>query len=351
MSVPQVKDIKDKKTMHKQALELVNYVCHEMASLPENEVWIMLGYSITQAAKHGISEIVEVIMEMYPVVTGYADSTGGNIMHMAANNRFENVFNLTYNMSDRKHLFSNGVDFEGNNLMHMCARLAPPHRLNLVPGAALQMQRELQWFNEMERFVPPTRRKWVNKEGRTPKMLFTEQHENLKAEGERWMKDTANACSIAAALITTVVFAAAFTVPGGVSSETGIPVLSGESAFVLFSITNAVSLFTSITSLLLFLSILTSRYAEGDFLYALPKRLSSGLLSLFISITFMLVAFSVALYLVFQRKTAWFLIPVAVFAWLPVTSFVLLQFPLLVHVYYSTYGPGIFSKNSDRLFY
>ncbi|KAL8508438.1 hypothetical protein ACS0TY_018897 [Phlomoides rotata] len=115
------------------------------------------------------------------------------------------------------------------------------------------------------------------------------------------------------------VFAAAFTVPGGVSSETGIPIFYGEPAFILFSSTNAVSLFTSITSLMMFLSILTSRYAEGDFLHVLPQRLSFGLLSLFISITFMLVAFSAALYL----------------------------FPLLVDVVYSTYNPGIFGKKTD----
>ncbi|KAL8456489.1 hypothetical protein ACS0TY_033796 [Phlomoides rotata] len=347
------KGIKDKKEMHLQALELAKYLCREMKFLPEKVAIIMLKDSMLRAAEHGICEIVQMIMDMYPVVTTSVDSTGKNIMHLAAINRFENVFNLTYDMSDRKHLFSNGVDFENNNLMHMCARLAPPHKLNLVPGAALQMQRELQWFNEMERFVPPSRGKWGNNNSRTPKQLFTEQHEKLKAEGERWMKDTATACSIATALISTVVFAAAFTVPGGVSSETGDPIFFKLKipSFVLFVVTNAVSLFTSITSLMMFLSILTSRYAEQDFLHVLPKRLSFGLLTLFISITFMLVAFSSALYLVFRQKKLWFIIPMAAFGSMPVASFVLLQFPLLVDVVYSTYGPGIFGKKTNRLFF
>ncbi|KAL8513028.1 hypothetical protein ACS0TY_019275 [Phlomoides rotata] len=143
-------------------------------------------------------------------------------------------------------------------------------------------------------------------------MLFIEEHRELKTQGEKWMKDTANACSIATALIATVMFAAAFTMPGGVSSETGIPVFYGEPTFMLFSTTNAISLFTSITSLIMFLSILTSRYAEGDFLHVLSKRLTFGLLSLFISIIFMLVAFSAALYLVFHKKRLWFILPVTV---------------------------------------
>ncbi|KAL8513030.1 hypothetical protein ACS0TY_019277 [Phlomoides rotata] len=349
--VPRVKGLKDKKKMHKQVLELVKYLCEQIKLLPENDARNLLRDSMFKAAYHGISEIVEQIMEKDPFLTTCADDKGWTIMHIAAHYRFENVFNLTYNMSDRKHLLSFCMDNEQNNLMHMCAILAPPNRLNLVPGAALQMQRELQWFNEIERFVPPSLKEYKNDMGQNPKMLFTEEHRELKAQGEKWMKDMANACSIATALIATVVFTAAFTVPGGVSSETGIPVFYGEPAFILFSTTNAISLFTSITSLMMFLSILTSRYAEGDFLHVLPKRLSFGLLSLFISITFMLVAFSAALYLVFHKKRLWFILPVAAFGWWPIASFVLLQFPLLREVVYSTYGPGIFGKKTDRMLY
>ncbi|KAH6761656.1 hypothetical protein C2S52_019089 [Perilla frutescens var. hirtella] len=203
----------------------------------------------------------------------------------------------------------------------------------------------------MENVVRASRRYWYNNANQTPQMIFTKEHAKLKGDGERWMKDTANACTIAAALIATVVFAAAFTVPGGLESATGMPLFSGKPAFVLFAISDAVSLFTSITSLLLFLSILTSRYAEQDFLYFLPKRLSMGLLSLFVSITFMMVAFSSTFYLVLHGDGAWFLVLVAAFACLPVTSFVLLQFPLLVDVVYSTYGPRIFGKKSDHIIY
>ncbi|KAL0345030.1 UNVERIFIED_CONTAM: hypothetical protein Sradi_4334300 [Sesamum radiatum] len=101
----------------------------------------------------------------------------------------------------------------------------------------------------------------------------------------------------------------------------------------------------------MFLAILTSRYAEEDFLYVLPKRLIVGLSTLFLSISSMMVAFSATLYLVFGRKEAWVLIPVGALACLPITSFVLLQFHLLVELIYSTYGPGIFKKQSNRPFY
>lgn len=200
----------------------------------------------------------------------------------------------------------------------------------------------------MENFVPASRRTWKNNDLQTPQMLFTKEHEKLKEAGEKWMKDTANACTIAAALIATVMFAAAFTVPGGIDQASGKPLMSNEPSFMLFAVSDAISLFTSITSLLLFLSIMISRYAEQDFLYVLPKRLSMGLATLFVSITFMLAAFSAAIYLVLQRDTTWFVVLLMAFACLPIASFVLLQFPLLVDVIYSTYGPGIFKKKTKR---
>ncbi|KAH6761629.1 hypothetical protein C2S52_019062 [Perilla frutescens var. hirtella] len=344
ISVPQVKEVRKKSERHKQAVQLVNMLCREMLSLPEEKASAMFLGSILRAAENGISEIVVVIMEMYPLVAlASEDETGKDVFLLAATNRYENVFNLLYMLPDRQYQVYDGQDSHGNNLMHICGKLAPLDRLNLVPGAALQMQRELQWFKEMEKSVHPSRRTWKNEENLTPKMMFTREHRQLKEEGEKWMKETATACNIAAALIATVMFAAAFTVPGGVKSD-GTPVFLDEFAFHVFAVSDAISLFTSITSLLMFLSMLTSRYAEEDFLYVLPKRLTLGLLSLFVSITFMLAAFCAAMFLVFRDKLAWILIPVAAFASLPVASFVLLQFPLLVEVVYSTYGPGIFGK-------
>ncbi|KAL9687583.1 hypothetical protein QQ045_031988 [Rhodiola kirilowii] len=128
------------------------------------------------------------------------------------------------------------------------------------------------------------------------------------AEAERWMKDTANSCTISAALITTIVFAAAITVPGGNSGENGIPMFARNKAFIIFGVADALSLFISSISILMFLSILTSRYAEQDFLYALPKRLIIGLVALFVSIASMMAAFSATLYLVFGAHKLWIIL-------------------------------------------
>ncbi|KAG8363034.1 hypothetical protein BUALT_BualtUnG0012000 [Buddleja alternifolia] len=350
------KSIKEKFSINQDALKLVQRLCKEIQeSTSINIMFDFYADVIAMAARSGTHEIIEEILKVFPHAIYFAGGPGKNIFLVAVENRSEHVYNLIYQMSDNKHFFLASTDLNRNNLLHLAAKLAPSHKLNQISGAALQMQREMQWYKEVENLIHPHSREQLNKDRKSPKTIFTEEHKKLKEEGEKWMKDTANSCTIAAALIATVMFAAAITVPGGTNSGTpirnGFPIFTGDRAFIVFAISDAISLFTSVTSLLMFLAILTARYAEDDFLSALPRRLIIGLVNLFLAITFMMVAFSATLYLVFGQKTWWVLILVAAFAALPVLSFVLLQFPLLVKLIWSTYGPGIFSKKSNRPFY
>ncbi|XP_042055555.1 ankyrin repeat-containing protein NPR4-like [Salvia splendens] len=348
ISVPGINRFHEKKLMREQIVELVKSLCKHMESLDYNDAAAICAETMLTAAESGSHDVVLEIVETFPLAVHFRNSLDQNFLHLAIKNRCENVFNLMYMTSMCRYQYANAIDNDGNSILHLAARLAPFHKLNLVSGAALQMQREIQWFQEASKFVSSYTRGLQNYSGETAEMIFTEEHRELKIDGETWMKDTANSCSIAAALIVTVVFAAAITVPGGNQSDSGYPILYESSAFTIFAVSDAVSLFTSSTSLLMFLSILTSRYAEHDFLYALPKRLSIGLVTLFLSILFMMIAFSSTLYLVFGRKKAWVLLPVGALTCLPISSFVLSQFPLLRDVISSTYGRGVFGKRSNR---
>jgi hypothetical protein len=63
--------------------------------------------------------------------------------------------------------------------------------------------------------MPPSYLNKKNTRDQTPQDIFTKTHkEYLREDGEKWMKDTSNYCMLVATLIATVVFAAAFTVPG-----------------------------------------------------------------------------------------------------------------------------------------
>ncbi|KAI3705250.1 hypothetical protein L1987_75484 [Smallanthus sonchifolius] len=134
---------------------------------------------------------------------------------------------------------------------------------------------------------------------------------------------------------------------GGTNGSNGLPIFSERLAFVVFAVSDALALFMPASSMLMFLGILTARYAVQDFLYSLPKRLIIALLSLFLSIIFMMIAFTSILYLVFGDEKRWVLGLVSSLATIPVLLFAFLQFNPLLDIISSTYGPGIFGKRGD----
>ncbi|KAH7862760.1 hypothetical protein Vadar_009130 [Vaccinium darrowii] len=348
---PQIKHIRETKLIHHQMLELLRFFCGEIVKLNNNEAVSILVTPFLTAARFGIHEVVEEILVAFPDVIYYADEEGNTILHIAVINRHENVYNLTYQMRYDCQQFLSILTTKGNkSVLHLAGELAPKHRLNIVFGAALQMQRELQWYKEVEKFVPPSHKELKNNEGKTPGMVFTEAHSALMKEGEQWMKDSAGSCIVAATLIATVVFSAAITVPGDYSGN-GIPNYWNEPFFIVFAISNAFSFFSSIFSLLMFLSIFTSRYTEFDFLNQLPMRMTVGLINFSLSITSLMIAFSTTLYLVFIKSPTklWVLIPVATMAFSPVIIFVSRHYPLLEDMIKFTFCPGIFRKQGERI--
>ncbi|XP_060177754.1 uncharacterized protein LOC132607684 [Lycium barbarum] len=280
--VPSLKLIRDKKSEYYNAVKLVECLCKKIESLSCEEVATIASGPLLEAAKYDNYELVEAIVTKFPSLLYYNDGNEKNIFHLAKENRCENVFNLVYQMSQHRHSLMILADSSRNTMLHFAGQLAPQNKLNLVPGPALQMQQELQWFKKVENLVPPLHQEFCNNDNNTPSEVFTKEHAELKIKGEEWMKGTSNSCTIAAALIATIAFAAAITVPGNNDGESGLPIFVRNSAFIVFAISNAASLFTSSTSLLVFLSVLTSRYAEEDFLYALPGSLILGLLTLFL---------------------------------------------------------------------
>ncbi|KAJ0075269.1 hypothetical protein Patl1_33691 [Pistacia atlantica] len=151
-------------------------------------------------------------------------------------------------------------------------------------------------FQAVESYVHPSLQEEQDEDNRTPRQLFTEEHKELVEKGEKWMKATAESCTFVAVLIITVVFAAAFTVPGS-NNPLGIPTFLHQPSFLVFAISDAFALFSSTASLLMFLGILTSRYAKEDFLESLPKKLIIGLITLFFSIASMMAAFGATIYI------------------------------------------------------
>ncbi|XP_047949167.1 uncharacterized protein LOC125195003 [Salvia hispanica] len=152
------------------------------------------------------------------------------------------------------------------------------------------------------------------------------------------------ACSVTAGLIDTAMFVVSITIPGGNKSDSGYLIIHKSVVFKVYAVVNMVSLFTSIISLLMFLAVYTLRYAEEYFLYTLPKRVLIGMVTLFLSIFSMMMAFNAALYLVFFREKTWAIYLLAPVTILPSVSFVRLEFRLFIDVVFSAYSRGAFGK-------
>ncbi|KAK1559728.1 hypothetical protein Q3G72_017779 [Acer saccharum] len=279
------------------------------------------------ATKNGITEIVEKILEKFPVALHDMNYEKKNGVLLAVENRQPHVFELLLKKTNKKESVFRKVDHEGNSALHLAARLGD-HKPWLIPGAALQMQWEIKWYEYVKGSMPFHFFARYNRASKSPRNVFTETHKDLVKSGGDWLTNTSESCSVVAALIATVAFATSSTVPGGVRSDSGHPTLENEPAFNVFAIASLTALCFSVTALVMFLAILTSRYQERDFGSDLPTKLLVGLTSLFVSIASMLVSFCSGHFFVLKEKLKFAAVPVYAVTCLPITFFAIAQFPL-----------------------
>ncbi|KAI3836575.1 hypothetical protein MKW92_043265 [Papaver armeniacum] len=346
--------IRKQKLMHKQALELIKEMFDQLhKTMTKSQVLEFFDKNsimIKKAIKHGTIEIVDECLKKFPYLI-WNDLGGQTMIQMAVAERNEKILDLICKFSGKEMMdLISRKDTTGNTLLHHVAKLAPPVPLNSVCGSALQVQRELQWYKGVESIIPEADKDRRNKEGQTAQQLFTEAHKDLVVQGGEWMKNISEACMVVAALIATVAFAAVFTAPGGYVSDSsspknGTPVFLGTKSFTAFAIADALALFSSISSVLMFLAIYTSRHAEQDFYRSLPQKLIIGLTTLFISMATIMVSFGASLFIMLRHRFAWAPYPIAVLSCVPFILFASLQLPLFVEMVHSTYFHSLFRKH------
>ncbi|PWA39620.1 ankyrin repeat-containing domain, PGG domain, Gag-polypeptide of LTR copia-type [Artemisia annua] len=281
--VQHIKNLQEDKVKHNKALMLLKCICEEVGKINRlGDISEHYGQAFTLALEHDTSEAIEEITEFFPQAI-WTKNNGYYPTQFAIVNRCEKVYDfLVHRVTDNKQLHKVSVDKDENNLLHLAGRLAPIEKLHLVSGAALQMQRDLQWFRKRAQGVEKRRRRMVEKDCRFLHNHSCTHHYNSFCSGHY---------------------------------STGW-------------------------------KFVTTRYREEDFLYKLPTRLMVGLAMLFLSVTSMMVAFSATLYMMSGKEKAWILIPIAALTCLPIASFVTLQLPLLVDLFSSTYAHGIFGEES-----
>ncbi|XP_068482017.1 ankyrin repeat-containing protein NPR4-like isoform X3 [Phaseolus vulgaris] len=273
------------------------------------------------ATKVGNFEFLATLMRSYPDLLWEVDHKNRSIIHIAVLHRHSTIYCLIHELGSIKDFIATFEDDEGNNILHYAAMLSPPDKLSLISGAALQMTHELLWFQEVKKIMLLVNIEKKNAEGKTPREIFAEEHKELLTKAESWTKSTAINCMLVSTLITTGVFTATFMVPGGNNKKSGNPNYLQEQAFLVFSLSVACALISASASILMFLSILISSYAEDECFKSLPYKLLFGMVTQIISITTMMISFSAAFYITFSHGLTRVPFSIFVLSFLPIPLF------------------------------
>ncbi|XP_030946128.1 ankyrin repeat-containing protein ITN1-like [Quercus lobata] len=234
------------------------------------------------------------------------------------------------NSQPQKQSLFQKLDNEGNSALHLAATPSE-QKSGLIPGAALQMQWEIKWYEHIKNSLPPGFLHLLNNEGKSSGEIFKENHKDLVEKGGKWLSSTSKACSVVAGLFVTVAFNMSTTVPGGVNQE-GTPNLENQIPFYIFATSSYVSFYSSLLALIMFLAILTSGYKESSFRSTLPIKLLLGLTAFYVSIVSTSISFSAGHFFIVKDKMKYAAFPVYSGVLLLLIFFVIAGFPLYFHL-------------------
>ncbi|CAN6546753.1 unnamed protein product [Malus baccata var. baccata] len=282
------------------------------------------------ASVTGNVPIVQEILEQHPQAVEHVNEKEHNILHLAIKNRQKKIFDLIKSNLTVMSKLSKRIDSNGNTILHQAADRSY-YSVSLsqkLIGPAMQLQDELRWFQRVKEILPPHYTIHHNEKVQTADELFNYWHDDLLEQAQKWVKETAQSCSTVAVLVATVVFAAAYTIPGGTNDQNGLPLFQNDPLFLLFTSMDIVAIASSLSSVAFFLSILSSPLDYPLFVNSIPNKVMAGFMFLFISMATTMLAFAATILLLIRVEKKWtksILYPIAFF---PVPLFGLLQFPM-----------------------
>ncbi|XP_044461411.1 ankyrin repeat-containing protein At5g02620-like [Mangifera indica] len=277
------------------------------------------------AAERGIVEIVDRILEECPQLVEQENDMNENILHVAIKHRQFDIFNRVKNMKIPMTRLVRKVDKYGCTILHHAAVMRPQNTKIHPAGPVYQLQEEIKWYKRVEK-ITPTHYAMLHDE--TCEQLFNLNHNELLVKAQQWIKGTSQSCSAVAVLVATVVFAAAYTVPGG-SNDNGYPIFLNNSLFLVFTVMDVIALASSLTSVVMFLSVLSSPSTYDEFHHELPRKLTVAFSLLFISLATTMIAFAATLLLIVRlEKPRWTTTLIYTAAFFPVSIFALMNFPV-----------------------
>ncbi|KAI9199071.1 hypothetical protein LWI28_026821 [Acer negundo] len=332
---PVIQESDDEQTEEPENIEVIielddDQEIREIPTIEEEEPIIKVETPLLAATKKGMIKIVEEILKEHPQAVEHVSHKKQNILHVAASYRQREVFKLVKKMQIPTSKLILGINEDSYTVLQHVAD-TKNYNGGTRPGPAYKLQEELEWFKSVKEIMPSFFTEHRDKNSRTAKEIFNKMHKDQLSDARRWIQETSQSCSAVAVLISTVVFAAAYAVPGGNNDKTGSPILGKDPIFLFFTTMDVISLSCSLTSIVMFLSILTSPFELKEFRVSLPRRLTIGFALLFMSIATTMLAFTSTIFLIVHAEKSHHLRLVALLcctAFYPVSVLALLHFPL-----------------------
>ncbi|PKA61129.1 hypothetical protein AXF42_Ash006025 [Apostasia shenzhenica] len=308
-SIPRIAYLEEQKLNHKQTMELVvclagdvdRWLCRMARKVKaeddrkakEDEAGSRRWFEspLITGAKMGLHEFVEKILEVYPQSANIVDLEGKNILQVAIQLGQEKILDMVAaRIAGKNPVLPSRLlyarDEKDNTILHYAAEKTVAEE----EADALQMQRELQWFEKVEKLVPKDLQYRRNSEEMTAHERFSEKHKEMTKLAKGQLTDLGKTC---AGLVAAFVFASSFSIPGsGAGAGSGDSGIFSKTAFKVFTHAFVFGLSSAATALVLFLSLVTSSYKERDFRRSLPTKFFFAGLSFILALVSLLVAFS-----------------------------------------------------------
>ncbi|KAF4397054.1 hypothetical protein G4B88_008900 [Cannabis sativa] len=332
-TVEESKALKLVKVVWNRILEAKNYIHSEICKEIQFPFHLLM-----EATKVGNHDFLVVILSGYPELIWERTHENETIFNFAVKNRHVDIFKLIHEVGLSKQIVQNFEDeISGNNLLHIAA-LKPPHsRLRSI---------------EVRNIVIPSLRNKMNLSGQTPQDLFTEKHNDLMKDSEKWMKKNANICLLVATIIVTIIFQANSDISSSGDENTNCDISRDqntnssniESSIVknILLISNTIAMSSSSIAVMLNLFIIISRFSEDELFRPLPIAFIVGIISLYISITFMMTSFCLTSFI--GTKSLAIRIFTCFLELLPVILFPYLVYPIFIDLINMTF----FSKSKFK---
>ncbi|XP_061944712.1 ankyrin repeat-containing protein At5g02620-like [Populus nigra] len=222
------------------------------------------------AAIRGLVDVMKEIVSRCPACCELVDNRGWNALHYAVASKDIEAFEKYLDIPGLARLVTKKDD-KGNTPFHLIAALAHQQKQwRVMLDEYGYGKREIYGLNKQQLSVDDIYKGnfgEIQKEileslkdvgsgpiGRGPFFLKGDDEENKEEKDA--MSKARESHLVVAALIATVTFAAAFTLPGGYKSDRGTAILAKKAAFIVFVVSDSMSMMLSVSAV--FIHVLIS---------------------------------------------------------------------------------------------